>query len=212
VVSFPHSIVGLSFCEVAMDNGHVATRRTFLGHVGATLGILCLGSLTPEMLAQAHHHAVTAAAESTQTFRFFNPAQAREVDAIAAQLIPADETPGAREANVVHFIDYVINEFEPQNKDLYVQGLAILQEQVAKTSPSVTMFSALTPEKQIEVLKAIEKTTFFALVRTHTITGFLCDPELGGNRNQVGWKLVGFEDKFYYEPPFGYYDAQEKKL
>jgi hypothetical protein len=31
---------------------------------------------------------------------------------------------------------------------------------------------------------------------------------LGGNRDEVGWKLIGFEDKFHFEPPFGYYDKQ----
>jgi gluconate 2-dehydrogenase gamma chain len=39
------------------------------------------------------------------------------------------------------------------------------------------------------------------------ILGFLSNPEYGGNRDKVGWKLIGFEDTFAYEPPFGYYDA-----
>jgi hypothetical protein len=31
-------------------------------------------------------------------------------------------------------------------------------------------------------------------------------PSYGGNRNLVGWKLLGFDDRFAWQPPFGYYD------
>ena len=31
-------------------------------------------------------------------------------------------------------------------------------------------------------------------------------PEYGGNRDGVGWKLLGFEDQHVFQPPFGYYD------
>jgi hypothetical protein len=31
-------------------------------------------------------------------------------------------------------------------------------------------------------------------------------PEYGGNREGLGWKLIGFEDRHIFEPPFGYYD------
>ena len=30
---------------------------------------------------------------------------------------------------------------------------------------------------------------------------------MGGNKDKVGWKLIGFQDDFLYKPPFGYYDA-----
>ncbi len=33
---------------------------------------------------------------------------------------------------------------------------------------------------------------FFAVVREHTVEGYFCDPIYGGNRNAVGWRLVGF--------------------
>jgi hypothetical protein len=41
--------------------------------------------------------------------------------------------------------------------------------------------------------------------------GFLAKPEYGGNYNRAGWKLIGFEDQMTYQPPFGYYDAEENK-
>jgi hypothetical protein len=54
----------------------------------------------------------------------------------------------------------------------------------------------------------MEKTPFFALVRTHTVTGFFASPVHGGNDNKVGWKLVNYDDSLNHKPPFGYYDAQ----
>jgi gluconate 2-dehydrogenase gamma chain len=35
-------------------------------------------------------------------------------------------------------------------------------------------------------------TAFFNLLRSHTIAGFFADPVHGGNRDMVGWKLIGF--------------------
>jgi hypothetical protein len=32
-------------------------------------------------------------------------------------------------------------------------------------------------------------------------------PKHGGNQDEVGWKLIGFEDTMNFKAPFGYYDA-----
>jgi hypothetical protein len=31
-------------------------------------------------------------------------------------------------------------------------------------------------------------------------------PGYGGNRDAAGWKLIGFEDRHVFQPPFGHYD------
>ena len=36
--------------------------------------------------------------------------------------------------------------------------------------------------------------------------------EYGGNREGIGWKHSGFEDRMSFQPPFGYYDAQLGEL
>jgi gluconate 2-dehydrogenase gamma chain len=41
-------------------------------------------------------------------------------------------------------------------------------------------------------LDGVSAKTFFSLIRENTIEGFFCDPIYGGNRDMVGWKLVGF--------------------
>jgi len=50
--------------------------------------------------------------------------------------------------------------------------------------------------------------SFFETVRLHTIVGFLIDPDAGrgGNRDGVGWKLIGRDRDHMFRPPFGHYD------
>jgi gluconate 2-dehydrogenase gamma chain len=63
-------------------------------------------------------------------------------------------------------------------------------------------FDQLRPEHQDEMLKALEKgevdlpslssKLFFDLLWRNTEEGFFADPLYGGNRNKVGWRLIGF--------------------
>jgi len=130
---------------------------------------------------------------------------------MAAQIIPTDDTPGAREAQVIYFIDRALTTFERDKQPLYQQGLAELPSKVGQLFQGQNKFSGLTPGQQVQVLTAIEQSEFFEIVRVHTIAGFFANPEYGGNHNQIGWKLIGFEDKGVYEPPFGYYDREENQ-
>jgi gluconate 2-dehydrogenase gamma chain len=187
------------------------TRRMFLGQAGASLGLLWLSALTPDLLAQAHAHAQSAGKSDAKTYRFFTPQQAADFDGFAAQIIPTDDTPGAREANVVHFTDYVLSTIDSDQQAAMKDAFTTLQEQAAKTVPGAKSFAALTSGQQIEAMKAMEKTEAFGILRAFTLTGFFCDPELAGNKDKVGWKLIGFEDQFFYKPPFGYYDAHYDK-
>ena len=184
------------------------TRRMFLGQAGASLGLLCLSALTPDLLAQARDHAQAAGNSKAKAYRFFRAQQAAEFDAFSAQIIPTDDTPGAREANVVHFTDYVLSTIDRDQQAPVKDAFKALQEQVAKTVPGAVSFAVLTPALQIEVMKAMENTPAFGILRGFTLTGFFCDPAMGGNKDKVGWKLIGFEDQFLYKPPFGYYDAR----
>ena len=171
-----------------------------------------MGGLTPELWAQAHEHAKSAPRNlDGQPFRFFTPQQAADYEAFAEQIIPTDETPGAKEANVVRFVDFALSEIQPQNKQDFTRALVVLNEHSKKTNPHASSFAALTAAEQIATMKDMEKTDDFGILRFYTIVGFLSDPADGGNKNQVGWKLIGLEDKFYYAPPFGYHDAQAMK-
>jgi len=148
-----------------------------------------------------------SAKSGAPSLAFFTAAQAAEVEAMAAQIIPTDSTPGAREARVIVFIDRILNTFEKDEQKAYAKGLGELATQTKQLYPQATSFSSLNADQQIKVLTAMEKTPFFNLVRTHTITGFFASPALGGNAGKVGWKLVNYDDSLNHKPPFGYYDA-----
>jgi gluconate 2-dehydrogenase gamma chain len=189
-----------------------SSRRQFLITSACGLSSAWVTLHWPAIL-RAHQHAQEAAAsDKPAALQFFSAEQAAEVEAMAAQIIPTDDTPGAREAHVVYFIDQALVTFDRARQRDYTRGLAQLQIRTQRVFPSTRKFSQLHPEQQIHLLTAIERTRFFELVRLHTIMGFLANPEYGGNYNKAGWKLIGFEDNFYYEPPFGYYDAQYLKL
>jgi gluconate 2-dehydrogenase gamma chain len=187
-----------------------ASRRSFLAGSATGLSSAWLVAQWPGILAAQEHAHKVARSGKPGKLGFFSADQGAEVESVAAQIIPTDDTPGAREAGSLYFIDRALTTFDMNKQSVYTEGLGVLKAKTVELFPSATKFSGLTPAQQIQVLKAIEKTPFFAQVRVHTITGFLANPEYGGNQNQAGWKLIGFEGKFNYSPPFGYYDGESK--
>jgi gluconate 2-dehydrogenase gamma chain len=183
-----------------------SSRRAFFSQLAALGG--AWATLSQADLLAAHQHAQHAAAAEPARFVVFTPEQAAEVAAMAAEIIPTDTTPGATEAHVVYFIDRGLSTFHKKAVPMYVDGLKTLQQKTHELFPEAERFSALEPADRLKVLTAIEKTEFFEDVRDGTIAGFLSDPKYGGNRNQVGWKHIGFAPDFAYQPPFGDYDAE----
>lgn len=183
------------------------SRRAFLIESLSGVGAAWVAANYAGILATEDFVVHAAQSGRPVAFAFFTPAQAVEVEAMAAQIIPTDATPGAREAHVVNFIDRALVTFEREEQPAYTQGLKDLAAQTTKLFPNAPRFSALTSEQQIQVLTAMERTPFFTLVRTHTISGFFASPIHGGNADKVGWKLVSYDDSLNHKPPFGYYDA-----
>ena len=183
------------------------SRRHFLIASMSSLGAAWLAMHLPA-IAAAHEYAQHVAQSGQPAFEFFDPQQAVEVDAMAAQIIPTGDTPGTREAHVIYFIDRALATFERDKQPLYRQGILDLQAKTRLLFPGANKFSELSSAQQMQLLEAIEKSDFFEMVRVHTIIGFFANPEYGGNRDQIGWKLIGFEDAGAYEPPFGYYDRE----
>jgi gluconate 2-dehydrogenase gamma chain len=139
-------------------------------------------------------------------WRFFTPAEARTVDAICEQIIPADEFAGASQAGVVHFIDLQLTTHYKKHREAYRQGIANLE--TAAHGRFAKSFADLAEEQQTEVLTAIAEADagFFTLIRTHTMQGYYGDPRHGGNRNEVSWKMLGLPS-----PPVRGRVAYEKK-
>lgn len=184
------------------------SRRRFLMQSSAGLSAAWLAARWPEITAAAQHAHHAAQSVVPAKLEFFTPEQAVEIEAAAAQIIPSDDSPGAREAHVIYFIDRALATFDSDKQALYKKGLTVLQARARRAGKA--NFSEMTSVRQIAALKQIEKSLFFQQLRAHTVIGFLANPEYGGNHQQSGWKHIGFEDKFSFTPPFGFYDRDYK--
>jgi hypothetical protein len=188
-----------------------SSRRQFLFSSASGLSSAWVALRWPGVFEARAHSQRAADSSHPVKFEFFSLEQAVEIEAIAAQIIPSDDAAGAREAQVIYFIDHFLVEFDRDKQPVYTKGLNDLRHSTQQLFPGENKFSSLAPAQQIQVLTAIEQTDFFELVRLHTIMGYLSRPEYRGNHEQAGWKLIGFEDQMNYEPPFGYYDGQQNK-
>jgi hypothetical protein len=197
------------------------SRRNFLTRGGAAVSAVWLSAHWPAIVAAAEHAHRAAESSTPPKFQFFTPEEAVEIAAVTERIMPSDDTSGAREAGVVYFIDRALITFAIDDQKTYREGLPGLQARVRELFPTVEKFSSATPEQQDQILHSMDEQTgptrrhsrsggasssFFQAVRFHTIQGFLIDPDSGGNRNSVGWKVIGRETEHMFQPPFGYYD------
>ena len=173
----------------------------------ALSALAAAGALDWSALAQAGHDAHQAAqAPGPIRYTLLGPGDVADVEALTSQIVPSDETPGAREAAVTFFIDRALGSFFAHWRPTFLQGLAQFQSAARAAYPGSTSFAALSGEQQIEFLHTVDGTPFFDQARLLTVCGMFSSPAYGGNRDGIGWKLLGFEDQHLFEPPFGYYD------
>jgi gluconate 2-dehydrogenase gamma chain len=144
---------------------------------------------------------MTMSREDVQTLMFLNEDEAKIIEAITARLIPGDSSsPGAKEAGAVIYIDQSLAGYYSFLQTFYRQGIDGLSL-LSKTKYNAS-FVNLSEDQQDEILHEIEDSLiddvpsrmskFFAVVYEHTLEGTFGDPLYGGNRNAVGWKLIGF--------------------
>ncbi len=141
-------------------------------------------------------------AESSQVaFETLLPVEVETLQAIVARLIPTDEHgPGATEARAAQYIDQALSSALSNARPSYANGLASTDAYAKQTRGA--LFRRLRSEDQDAILQEMENNTatgfspdassFFEMVRTHTIEGTFCDPYYGGNANFVGWDLIGY--------------------
>ncbi|HLG94872.1 MAG TPA: gluconate 2-dehydrogenase subunit 3 family protein [Bryobacteraceae bacterium] len=186
------------------------SRREALFNSASAFGSAWIATHWSGILEAQEHAARAVKSAQPGKLQYFTPEQAAEIEAVTVQIIPTDDTPGAREAGSVHFIDRALATFDREKQPVYVQGLKDLQTKTGEMFPGTANFSALNANQQMQLLKSIERTPFFQQVRLHTVVGFFSNPEYGGNTEKIGWKLIGFEDTFHHQPPFGYYDGNKQ--
>lgn len=152
--------------------------------------------------------AACSSKEETRSFANLGEAEAREFEAIAARIIPATDTPGAREAGVIWFYDQTFGTFNAGDLQFAREGLAEFERALNGDAK----FSELPEADQDAFLATQDQTPFFDLMQFMTLCGFFGMSKYGGNRNNIGWKLLGVDpDQHVFTSPFGYYDAEYMK-
>ena len=180
------------------------TRREFAAASASALGGAWLLLHLPA--AQAAAAWARAASREGRAFQVLTAAEARTLEAVAEQILPADDAPGARDLGVIHFIDRALGSFAESMLEPIRAGVAELEAAAREAGAPAEGFAALPPERQRELLTDVEFSDFFFLTRTLTLLGAFADPAYGGNRDGAGWRMIGFENRGAYRPPFGHYD------
>ena len=136
--------------------------------------------------------------------------QARLLDAVAARIFPTTETPGAVEAGAVFYLDRALDKAYPELLPVYARALRALDKHSRKQFRDA--FLKLSGDQQDAVLRDFEAGRvddfakageFFETARNHILEGVFGEPKYGGNRDMIGWRLVGFPGQQYgYPDPY----------
>ncbi|HKF02498.1 MAG TPA: gluconate 2-dehydrogenase subunit 3 family protein [Candidatus Sulfotelmatobacter sp.] len=134
--------------------------------------------------------------------QFFSPSEYAMIERLSEIIIPSDQTPGAKEAGVAEFIDFMIAH-DPEKQYPFRTGLVWLNSHSERLHGK--RFLELTPAQQLSVLEPLgfkDKARrgeelgrkFFASMREYTVTGFYT--------SEIGFKELGNPAlKFYSESP-----------
>ena len=175
------------------------SRRALLGGVGAAGALVALTEVFPPGAGAAE--AQTRRPAAREPLETLTQVEADTLEAVAARLIPTDASgAGATEARAAHYIDRALGGALAGFRQAYRAGLASIDAYArgSKRAP----FSQLGVADQDAVLSDVERNTapgfdggsaaFFAMLLNHTMQGTFGDPYYGGNRNFVGWDLIGY--------------------
>jgi len=192
-----------------MQNKNNVSRRHFLQAAGSFSGAAYL-RLSTAALAAITQAACTAEQESA-AFLVLGADEAADFSAIAARIIPTTDTPGATEAGVIHFFDNAFADAMSGQLEAARAGLAGFNAALADAG-NAGRFDQLSDDEQDAFLHTQEASDFFGLSWEMTMFGFFAMSSYGGNKDHVGWDLIGFEGHHgAWSYPFGYYDAAYAK-
>jgi len=178
------------------------SRRQFLLSAASLFGGSWLATQGSLVWAAAERAGQSMAAKSA--WINLSPDQALTLGALADQIFPPDDLPGATELGAVHFIDAALDGFMAGSKEMLQLGMADLDARAG--GPGA--FQRLAFPEQTRLVQQIEASPFFGTVHFLTLCGLFAMPAHGGNLNSRAWEMIGFEDRHVWQPPFGYYDAE----
>jgi hypothetical protein len=141
-----------------------------------------------EMHARMHTDTPGPPAELNQstayTPQFFKPEEFRTVELLTEMIIPTDEKPGAREAQVANYIDFIVfsaAEFRPELQQQWIAGLQLLDSASrTKYGESFNTLSSAQREALLTEMSSPEGNAqtnhpgynFYRLVKEMTVEGF----------------------------------------
>ena len=134
----------------------MAERRDTLKIIGA-IGTTCAFPFAADELygqhqEPVHQHHTPGAQASTGPVRFFTPAEMAVVAAVANQIIPDSQTPGAAKAGVPGYIDLVVSTNKAHQK-LHRDGIAWLQAESKRLHQRG--FAQVSPAQQLAILQPL---------------------------------------------------------
>ena len=155
-----------------------------------------------EGVAAAATLPAVSCSNSRSPWRYLTAAEGEALGAFCECLVPTDEYPGAKWARAVNYIDIQLYGHFHKYGSAYRSGVAAL-DQVSREKHGKP-FAALDSKRQVELLKAVEKgqastaawqpaeqRKFFNLVLAHTMESYYGDPRHGGNRERIGYRMIG---------------------
>lgn len=127
---------------------------------------------------QQHEHAEQAtppARSASYQPSYFSASEYGTIDVLTGLIIPKDESPGAQEAGVAEFIDFMAAHGETAIQQPLREGLQWLDATANRSYGAG--FTAISSERQTEILERAarrdgEGHAFFRLVRRYTVMGY----------------------------------------
>ncbi len=182
------------------DDPAIPSRRNLLKSAGL-LGTVVAGAGTATHVIAAESSPGNQSSPVREALETLSSAEADTLEALVDRILPSDAAgPGAREARAAHYIDRSLASDHASSRSLYAVGLTLLNEHALQTHG--LDFHRLGAEHQDAILTAVQNDEipgfnpsgagFFSMVRSHTIQGTFSDPYYGGNRNFVGWDMLGY--------------------
>jgi gluconate 2-dehydrogenase gamma chain len=120
------------------------------------------------------------------------------LERLTATVLPSDEQPGACEADVIGFLRRAFGAGRwAGQRELLTTGLRTLD--ALARSQCGSAFASCPPDACAAVLDRLQRVPhrsarrFLTLAIDMTLAGFLCAPRHGGNRDRIGWTVVGWQ-------------------
>jgi gluconate 2-dehydrogenase gamma chain len=137
-------------------------------------------------------------------WRYLDEEEIILLDAIVEQIIPTDDFPGGKWANVSNFIDRQLSTYYIKHQTEYREGLEAFEKTVIQMKGK--RFEELLFDEQTAILEKMETgeftgdywndhsaSGFFSMVRQHSLQGFYGSPLHGGNREYISYRMLGLD-------------------